>query len=135
MKITSEIFQGAYDTSPLILAAVPFGLIYGALAISVGLSPLETISMSLFVFAGSSQFIAISLLSTTAAMPVILLAVFFVNLRHMLYAINLMPHVSNFSQKIRISMAFLLTDETFAVVCSRVEKKYNKIEIQFYYFG
>ena len=135
MKIESEFFQGAADTTPLVMAAVPFGLIYGALAISIGLSPWETISMSLFVFAGSSQFIAISLLSSAAAMPVILMAVFFVNLRHMLYAINLMPRVSNISQKARIFMAFWLTDETFAVVCSRVEKKYDKIGIKFYYFG
>jgi len=135
MKIESEILQGAVDTSPLVLAAIPFGLIYGALSISIGLSPWETLSMSLFVFAGSSQFIAISLLSTAAAIPVILLAVFFVNLRHMLYAINLMPHVANLSQKVRIPMAFWLTDETFAVVSGRVEKKYDKIGIQFYYFG
>jgi len=135
MKIASEIIQGAVDSSTLVLAAVPFGMIYGALAISIGLSPWETISMSLFVFAGSSQFIAISLLSNAATMPVILMAVFFVNLRHMLYSINLMPLVFNLSQKVRIFMAFLLTDETFAVVCRRVEKKYDKTGLQFYYFG
>ena len=46
-----------------------------------------------------------------------------------------MPHVSNISQKVRIPMAFWLTDETFAVVSGRIEKKYDKIGIQFYYFG
>ena len=92
-KAKSSLFlQGAVDSSPLILAAIPFGLIFGALAITTGLSAWATLSMSLFVFAGASQFIAVSLLASATALPVILLTVFVVNLRHMLYAASLMPH-------------------------------------------
>ena len=135
MNKYSEFYRGVFDTSPLVLAAVPFGIIFGALAISIGLSPLVTILMSLFVFAGASQFIAISLFASGSSLTVILLAVFFVNLRHMLYSINLMPHVYEFSQKYRILMAFWLTDETFAVVSKFIEKKRFKSEFMFYYFG
>ena len=73
-KSKSQLFlQGAVDSSPLILAAIPFGLIFGALAITTGLSAWATLGMSLFVFAGASQFIAVSLLASAAALPVILL--------------------------------------------------------------
>jgi hypothetical protein len=67
---------GMRDTLPLIIAAAPFGLVYGALAISQGLSEWLTMSMSLFVFAGASQFIAVTLLASSTALPVILLTVF-----------------------------------------------------------
>ncbi|ANG65137.1 hypothetical protein A8C75_06975 [Marinobacterium aestuarii] len=77
---------GARDTLPLILAAIPFGIVYGALATSNGLSQWATLAISLFVYAGSAQFIAVTLLASAAALPVILLTVFVVNLRHMLYA-------------------------------------------------
>ena len=91
--------------------------------------------MSLFVFAGSSQFIAIILFSSAAALPVILLAVFFVNLRHTLYAITLMPQFVNLPQMLRLPMAFWLTDETFAVVSNKIAKNHDESEIHFYYLG
>ena len=117
------LLQGAIDSSPLILAAIPFGLIFGAMAITTGLSGWATLSMSLFVFAGASQFIAITLLASSTALPVILMTVFLVNLRHMLYAAYLMPQVENLPQKYRLPMAFWLTDETFAVVSNQVSRK------------
>jgi 4-azaleucine resistance transporter AzlC len=72
--------------------------------------------MSLFVFAGSSQFIALTLLGTGAGLAVILLTTFVVNLRHALYSATLLPHVAGLGQRWRIPLAFGLTDETFAVV-------------------
>ena len=72
--------------------------------------------MSLFVFAGSSQFIALTLLAGGAGLPVILLTTFVVNLRHALYSATLLPHVAGLRQRWRIPLAFWLTDETFAVV-------------------
>ena len=135
MRVARKLFKGAFDSSPLVLAAIPFGLIFGVVSISSGLSPGVTVAMSLFVFAGSSQFIAIILLSSAAAIPVILLAVFLVNLRHTLYAITLMPQFVNLPQKLRILMAFWLTDETFAVVSNKVSKKHDPSEIHLYYLG
>jgi hypothetical protein len=54
----SEFWRGVRDTLPLEIGAIPFGIIFGALAISAGISTGGTIALSLFVFAGSSQFIA-----------------------------------------------------------------------------
>jgi len=134
-KSSRQMLLGARDTLPLIFAAIPFGVIYGALAISSGLSESITLAMSLFVFAGASQFIAVSLIASAAAFPVILITVFIVNLRHMLYAASLMPQISKLSKWIRIPMAFWLTDETFAVVSNRINQSPNAPGFLWYYFG
>ncbi len=126
---------GARDTLPLILAAIPFGIVYGALATSNGLSQWATLAISLFVFAGSAQFIAVTLVASAAALPVILLTVFVVNLRHMLYAASLMPWVSQLGQKIRMLMAFWLTDETYAVITNRIGKDPALQGLPWYYCG
>jgi len=88
-------FRGCWDILPLIIAAIPFGIVYGAMGQSLGLTEWQVMGMSLFVFAGSSQFIAVTLLASAAAFPIICLTVFIVNLRHMLYAASLMHVVDN----------------------------------------
>ena len=126
---------GIRDTLPLIIAAAPFAMVYGALAISQGLSEWLTLSMSLFVFAGAAQFIAVTLLSSSVIFPVILVTVFIVNLRHMLYAATFMQQAAKLPQWIRIPMAFWLTDETFAVVSNRKFCVSNADGFAWYYLG
>lgn len=127
--------QGARDTIPLLIAAAPFGAIFGALAHSAGLSSWAVMGMSLIVFAGSSQFIAVGLLAASTAIPLIIATTFFVNLRHMLYATSLMPHVSRIPQLLRAPIAFWLTDETYAVVIGRVNRERDAPDFATYYFG
>ena len=66
MSRHQEFTQGARDMLPMLLGAIPFGIIFGSLAGAAGLDPWQTQGMSLLVFAGSAQFIAISLLSGAA---------------------------------------------------------------------
>ena len=132
---SSLFIQGTIDSLPLVFAAIPFGIIFGALSIEVGLSVWETVSMSFYVFAGSSQFIAVTLIDSSAPFSVILLTVFIVNLRHMLYSANLMKIVARLPQKIRIPMSFWLTDETFAVVSKRITRDFNEDNIHWYFLG
>ena len=127
--------MGARDTIPLLIAAAPFGLVFGALAQSNGLSIAATVGMSALVFAGSSQFIAATLIGSTAAIPVILMTVFIVNLRHMLYSAALMPYVRNLPPGIRLMMAFWLTDETFATVNNRLNQEQGEVHMHRYYLG
>jgi len=132
---SGAFLNGARDTFPLILAAIPFGIVYGALAVAGGLSQAATLAMSLFVFAGSSQFIAVTLLASAAALPVIILTVFIVNLRHMLYAASLMPEVKSLPQRVRAILAFWLTDETYAVVANRINQQPNDPQLCWYWIG
>ena len=109
-------FAGARDTNPMLVGAAPFGVIFGTLAIGAGLPVWLTLGLSALVFAGSSQFVAVSLLGGGAAVPVIWLTTFVVNLRHALYSATLLPYARALPARWRWALAFWLTDETFAVV-------------------
>ncbi len=112
----SQTLSGARDTLPMLVGALPFGIIFGTLATSSGLSVAATLAMSALVFAGSAQFIAIGLIASGTGLVVILLTTLIVNLRHMLYSASLLPYVRHLPQRWRVPLAFWLTDETFAVV-------------------
>jgi len=115
----TELWTGARDTFPLIVGAIPFGIIFGALGVNSGLSATATMAMSLFVFAGSAQFIGAGLVAQGVSIPIIIVTTFVVNLRHALYSATLAPHVKHLSQKWLLPLGFWLTDETFAVVVTR----------------
>ena len=126
--------RGARDIIPLLIAAAPFGIVYGALAQANGLSILATMGMSLFVFAGSSQFVAVTLIGVGAAVPIIILTVFVVNLRHMLYAVSMMPYVSQLPQKTRVLLSFWLTDESYATLSNGLIDDPKMPHFHWYYF-
>ncbi|HRL77358.1 MAG TPA: AzlC family ABC transporter permease [Candidatus Accumulibacter phosphatis] len=117
-----EFVAGMRDTLPLLLGALPFGLIYGAIAATSGLSFAATLAMSAFVFAGSSQFIAVGLVAAQTPVAIIVLTTLIVNLRHMLYSATLLPYLRHLPQRWRIALAFWLTDETFAVTVHRFQR-------------
>lgn len=112
----TQSLAGARDTLPMLVGALPFGIIFGTLATSSGLSVAATLAMSALVFAGSAQFIAIGLIASGTGLVVIFLTTLIVNLRHMLYSASLLPYVRHLPQRWRVPLAFWLTDETFAVV-------------------
>lgn len=105
---------GALISVPMMLGNVPFGMIFGSLAVSQGLDPWVPIAMSLIVFAGSSQFVALGLLAAGAPIWVIISTTFIVNLRHLLYSADYMKYVRHLSMPWRAVLAFGLTDETYA---------------------
>lgn len=132
---SAEFIAGAKATFPLIVGAIPFGVIFGTLAEPSGLSALGALAMSLFVFAGSGQFIALGLLAAGASIPIIIATTFIVNLRHLLYAANLVPKVRHLPQRWRVLMAFGLTDETFAAVSSRYLSRDDIETAHWFYLG
>jgi len=112
-------FKGARDTLPLIIGAIPFGIVFGTLSGGAGLSAAATVAMSLLVFAGSSQFIAMGLVAAGTAWPVIVLTTAVVNFRHLLYTATLLPFLKPLPARWQALLAFGLTDETFAVAAGR----------------
>ena len=117
-----EFWAGARQTIPLIVGAIPFGIIFGTLAQTSGLSFAAAAAMSAFVFAGSSQFIALGLLATGSPVGIIVMTTFVVNLRHLLYAVGLVPYLQGLSQGWKIALGFWLTDETFMVAIQRYQQ-------------
>jgi 4-azaleucine resistance transporter AzlC len=130
-----EFSAGARDTFPLLLGAFPFGLIYGTLAVSSGLSAKAALAMSAFVFAGSAQFIAVGLIAAGTPVSIIIVTTFVVNLRHLLYSAALLPELRNLSQGWRFILAFFLTDETFAVSAGRYRSKDGSDHKHWYQLG
>jgi len=111
----AALIAGARDTFPLLVGAWPFGVIFGALAVTSGFSPWGAAAMSAFVFAGSAQFIAVGLSAASTPAAVIILTTFIVNLRHMLYSATLAPHLNRLPRGWLLPLGFWLTDESFVV--------------------
>ncbi|WP_207455266.1 AzlC family ABC transporter permease [Azospirillum sp. SYSU D00513] len=112
----ASLAAGARDTLPMLVGAAPFGVIFGTLVAASPLAAWQGQMMSLTVYAGSSQFIALGLVAGHAGLAVIWLTTFIVNLRHMLYGAALLPHVAHLPARWRWLLGFLMTDETFAVM-------------------
>jgi branched chain amino acid efflux pump len=106
---------GARDTIPMLIGAAPFGVIFGTLVASGPLHLWHGQLMSLIVFAGSAQFIALGLIAGHASVAVIWATTFVVNLRHVLYSATLAPYVAHLPARWRWALGGLLTDEVFAV--------------------
>jgi len=107
---------------PVVLGYLPIGFAYGVLAANAGLTLMQTMAMSVFVFAGSSQLIAVGMISQGINPISIVLTTLIVNLRHLLMSAALSPHMKEW-KKIEIAgFCFELTDETFAVHSLRFRK-------------
>ena len=132
---STEFIAGAKAIVPLVIGAIPFGIIFGTLAQSSGLSFAGAIAMSALVFAGSAQFITLGLLSVKTALPIILLTTFVVNLRHLLYSLSLIPYVQRLSAFWRVIIGFWLTDEVFAVAINRYHRRDRSVYKHWYYLG
>jgi branched chain amino acid efflux pump len=104
---------------PICVGYVPIGLAFGVLAQKAGLSLAEIGLLSLFVFAGSSQFIAVSMLNAGSAVLPIVLTTFMVNLRHLLMSSSLAVYVRRLGRGWLSLFAYGVTDESFAVNLTR----------------
>jgi len=115
----SRIWQGLTTGWPICLGYIPIGLAFGILAQQAGLTPIQIGIISLVVFAGSSQFIAISMLSSGANLVSIVATTFMVNLRHFLMSSALSIHLRNTKKRTLSLFAYGLTDESFAINLSK----------------
>ena len=96
------------------IPVVPFGLIFGILAIDIGFSPLATMGMSLIIFGGASQIILLQLFSGGASSLVIISSVGAVNSRHLLYGAVVSEHISDLKLIWKIIISYFLIDQAFA---------------------
>ena len=100
---------------PICLGYLPLGFAFGVLAQKAGLDLLDIALMSILVYAGSSQFIAVAMLSGGAAPISIILTTFVVNLRHLLMSSSLAVYLRGAGRRFLSVFAYGVTDESFAV--------------------
>ena len=135
----SEFAAGVKGVVPILLGVIPFGMIYGVLAISAGLTPAAAQAMSAIVFAGSAQFVGAQLFRLGTPGAIIILTTFVVNLRHMLYSASLAPYLKHLSWRWKALLAYLLTDEAYAVAITRYNRASQSpplpADLHWYFFG
>ncbi|MFW5863196.1 MAG: AzlC family ABC transporter permease [Desulfohalobiaceae bacterium] len=123
LALPSWLFSALQQTLPVILGYLPVGFAYGVLAQKSGISGLNTVLMSMLVFAGSAQLIAVGLLASGAGAATVILTTFMVNLRHLLMSASLAPYLKSWSKLQQAFFSFQLTDETFALHSSRFARR------------
>ncbi len=116
MSPRSEFLAGVKAEVPILLGVIPFGLIFGVVALQAGLPPWPAMAMSSVVFAGSAQFIGVQLFGVATPPLVILLTTLVVNLRHLLYGASLGPYLKPLRPAWKWLLGYLMTDEAYAVV-------------------
>jgi 4-azaleucine resistance transporter AzlC len=111
----NEFLLGVKSELPLMIGVIPFGMIYGILAIAAGLPPSIAQAMSIIIFAGSSQFVSAQLYGLGASAIVNVFTVWVINLRHALYSASVAPYLLKLPTRWKLILAYLLTDEAYAV--------------------
>jgi 4-azaleucine resistance transporter AzlC len=130
----AELAAGVRAFLPLAFGVVPFGLIFGASAVKLGLSAATAQVMSLVIFAGSAQFIAAPLVVGAAGLSTVLV-VGVVNLRHALYSASLAPHLKGLHPLWKALLAYLLTDEAYALAIAHYSAPGDDGNRHWYFLG
>jgi 4-azaleucine resistance transporter AzlC len=131
----SEFLHGVRDELPILIGAVPFGLIYGVFALSAGIPPLIAQAMSCIVFAGSAQFVIAQLVAAGTPALIVILTAFIINIRHLLYSASLAPFTGRLSRLWKWLLAYLLTDEAYAMAISHYQKAQDEGHAHWYFLG
>lgn len=104
---------------PVALGYVPVGMAYGVLAGRAGLSAVNTLAMSLLVYAGSAQLVAVGLFAAGASAASLVATTLVVNVRHVLFSAAMAPFLSGWPRRRLAFFAAQLTDESFALHAAR----------------
>lgn len=123
MSMRDDARLGFADIWPAALAAMPIGLLFGALAAGKGLSPLEVLLMSTLVFAGGAQFAAVELWASPAPVAALIFSTLLINARHVLMGASLAPKLSGFSRMQRLLGLYYMADENWALAEKRARSR------------
>jgi 4-azaleucine resistance transporter AzlC len=110
----TEFREGVADIAPVLVAAVPIGLLWGTLAVAKGMTALEAGLTSVSVFAGAAQYVAIDLWRDPAPWLLLSATVLIVNIRHVLMGASLARHMGAIPSGWRAPLMFLMADENWA---------------------
>ncbi len=122
---TLGFWNGVLDMLPLSIAVIPWGILAGSAAVNAGLSLMQAVGMSAFVFAGAAQLVSLSMLNTGASVISIIVTIFFLTSQHFIYALHLREDTKKFPLYKRLSVGFLLTDELYATAMLNQQRPYR----------
>lgn len=119
----TEFRAGIKDCLPLQFGILPFGIVFGVLGVESGLSVWQTFFMSSLLFAGTSQIIFAQLIAIATPLFILLGSVAALNARHLLYSASISDYLRHLPLRWRIILAYLLTDEAYAVSILRYQQQ------------
>lgn len=117
-----DFMRGLRDSLVITLSTLPFAALFGAVAAAHGQSVAEATLASAVIFAGASQLVGVELFGGTVPGWVIILSIFAVNFRHILYSAAIGPHFSRLSGLQKSIAFFLMTDPQFAETVKKSDK-------------
>ncbi len=131
----SEFIAGSKAILPILIGVLPFALIAGVTAVSVGMTEVQGVGMSFIVYAGAAQLVAMQLIGLTTPIPIIWLSTLFINMRFLMYSISIGPHWEKMTMRWKIPMAFLLTDQAYAVSILHYDEHPQGKNRRWFYLG
>ena len=120
-RAKSDFWEGVRLSMPVVVASAPFAILFGALAVDNGFSVLEAFLMSALIFGGASQMVGIELFGQHVAPWLIVLSIFAVNFRHVLYSAGLGRRISHWPVMQQAVGYFIMTDPQYATAEARAE--------------
>ena len=123
---TKSFLYGLRMSTPVILGFIPVAIAFAIMASSAGLTAFESVSMSVFVFAGASQMMSVGMIADGAGYLAIVVATFIINLRHIIMSTCVFERMKGARAFERILLAFGVTDESFAIFTTTDREKCNK---------
>ena len=130
-----EFKAGVKDGLPVQLGILPFGVVFGVLGVESGLTPYQTFFMSSLLFAGTSQIIFAQLVALATPVIILLGSVAALNARHLLYSASISEYLRDKPLRWRIMLAYLLTDEAYAVSILRYRQKPHNEMMHYHLLG
>src|SRR5579862_3093538 len=127
--------EGIRDMLPMLAGIVPFGIVCGVGAVSVGATPFTALAMSLIMFSGAAQIAATQLIADGAPLAVVVLTCFVLGLRFLMYSAAMAPYFKPLDARWRNLLAFLLTDQAFASTIQRFRECDDLRGNTSYFFG
>lgn len=121
-KQQNPFIRGFIAGIPIAIGYVPAAITFGLLAKSTGLNIYETVAMSLFVFAGAAQYMAINLIAIGTGAFEIIFTTFIVNIRHLLMSASVSEKIVPEHPITKALYSFLITDEVFAVTTTQSDR-------------
>ena len=126
------IKRGIVVGFPIMLGYLPVAITYGVLAKQSGMSLMELTLMSVFVYAGASQFMGANMIAVGAGAIEIIIATFVLNFRHFVMSLSFMNRLRTIGLKWRAPLSLGLTDESFAVSALHTKEAKEDQGILFY---
>ena len=128
--MNSKIKNAFYATIPVMAGYLVLGIGLGMVLRTRGYGILWALAMSVFIYAGSMQYVAIDLLTGGVSLITAAVTTLAVNARHLFYSISMIDKYKN--QKRKNFLIFTLTDETYSLVCSEVPDGTDASSYYFY---